>query len=137
MSILLAGVAYVVIGMGTATLAAHAASPTGVTRWRLAAFLLSFVVFGIHFLVERKRHRHRRTSAMTLALGVALGALGVAAFGPMRAHWADPSRLKLVMLSLIAWPILTGVPAFVVALIGGLVADRLLARRHRTHSPAA
>jgi hypothetical protein len=53
----------------------------------------------------------------------------VAVLGPVRAHWGEPSRLKLVLLSIVAWPVITAVPAFVVALIGGIVLDRLTGTR--------
>lgn len=37
---------------------------------------------------------------------------------------AEPGPLRLVVLSLVAWPILTGVPAYVVALVGSMVLNR-------------
>ena len=128
---MLAGAAYVLVNTGTAILAGQASTPFGVKAWRLAAWLLSLAVFGIHFAVERRRHVQRPSAAVEVALGVALGAVAVAAFGPLRAHWAEPSRLKLVVLSVIAWPILTGVPAFAVALIGGFVFDRFVTSSHK------
>jgi hypothetical protein len=60
---------------------------------------------------------------MYVAFAVALGAAGVAALGPLRAHWDEPTRLRLILLSVVAWPLLTGVPAFLVALFGRVLLD--------------
>lgn len=124
-TILLASVAYVVGGAATAMLARSASSPAGVRGWRLAAWLLSLGVFCAHFLGERRRHWRVLHVAARVALGVALGALMLAALGPVRTHWGEPSRLQLAAFALVAWPLLTGIPAFLVALVGGLVLDRL------------
>ena len=135
-TVLLAGIAYVAIGTGTTVLAGSASSLAAVKAWRLAAWLLSLVVFGLHFAMERRRSGSHLHVAVRVALGVALGALGVAALGPARAHWADPSRTKLILLSLVAWPIITGVPAFATALMGGMIVDRLRVTGQRSGSRA-
>ena len=123
--VLPAAAAYVLVGIGTAILAGMAPSSAGVKGWRFAAWLLSLVVFAVHFAMERDRDGRRLNVAARVAFAVAIGAFGVAALGPLRMHWSEPARLKLAMLSLVAWPLLTGVPAFVVAFFGGLVLDRL------------
>ena len=133
--ILLAAAAYVLIGTGTSLLGAAVSSSAAGKAWRLAAWLLSLVVFGVHFAIERDRHPRRVRVAARVALAVAIGAFGVAALGPIRTHWGEPARLKLVLLSLVAWPVLTGVPAFVVALLGGIVLDRLVAGTQASPSP--
>ena len=120
---LLAAIAYVAAGIGPAVLAGTASSPVGVKAWRLTSWLLSLFIFVVHFFIERNRPARRRVAAW-VAAGVALGAFGVAALGPLRAHWAEPSRIKLVMLSLVAWPLVTGIPALIVALIGDWLLDR-------------
>ena len=123
-TVLLAGVAYVVIGMGTAILAREASSAAGVKFWRFAAWLLSIGVFVVHFVIERRRHARGLTVAALVAAAVALGGLGVAALGPLRAHWGDPHGFRRAVLSLVLFPIVTGLPAFLVALIGDVVLDR-------------
>ena len=135
--VLLAGAAYVLVGTGTAILAGMAPSSAGVKGWRFAAWLLSLVVFAVHFAIERHRDARRVSVAARVALAVAIGAFGVAALGPFRMHWGEPARLKLAMLSLVAWPLLTGIPAFVVALIGNIVLDRLAGGTHASRSRAA
>lgn len=125
--ILLAGAAYVLIGTGTSILAAASPSSVGGRGWRLAAWVLSLIVFGVHLAIERRRDPRPVRAAARVALAVAIGAFGVAALGPVRMHWGEPARLKLIMLSLVAWPLLTGVPAFVVAFLVSIGLDRLAA----------
>lgn len=124
-TVVLASAGYIVVGFGFAILAGMASSPTGVKTWRLAAWLFSLLIFGVHLAIERPRHGSRRAAAVQVALAVALGALGVAILGPFRAHWGEPNLAKLALLSLVAWPLLTGVPAFVVALTIGVILDRV------------
>ena len=118
-------------------LAGMASSPAGVKGWRFAAWLLSLVVFAVHFAIERDRDPRRLNVAARVALAVAIGAFGVAALGPFRMHWGEPARLKLAALSLVAWPLITGIPAFVVALLGGIVLDRLAGATRASRSRAA
>lgn len=125
MTLLLAGAAYVVASIGTIALSRVAPFPASVKTWRLAVWLLSLAIFVTHFVIERNRRLPRAAVAARVAIAVAIGAFGVAMLGPVRAHWGDAGRLKLILLSIVAWPVLTGVPAFVVALIGGLALDRL------------
>ncbi|MGH7655914.1 MAG: methyltransferase family protein [Gemmatimonadaceae bacterium] len=131
-SLLLAGVAYVVVGIGAAALAGAASSPSAVTAWRLAAWLLSLAIFAIHLIVERRRSGRRRSVAIRVALAVALGAIVLAALGPVRKHFGEPHPLNLIMLSLVAWPVITGVPAFVAAFLIGVVLDRGASRTPRS-----
>jgi hypothetical protein len=135
--LLMASVGYFLVGAGTAVLAGMASSPGAVKGWRVAAWLLSLGVFGVHFASERRRHSRALAVAARVALGVAIGAMALAAFGPLRTHWGEPSRLKLAFLSVVAWPLLTGVPAFLVALIGGRVLDHMRARAEVSASRVA
>lgn len=123
--LLIASAGYVIVGTATAALAAMASSPTGVKGWRLAAWLLSLVIFSAHLAGERRREVRRVSVATSVAVAVALGAFVLAALGPFRSHLNDSSRLKLALLSLAAWPLLTGVPAFAVALFASFVLDRI------------
>jgi len=127
--ILLASVAYIVVGAGTAPLGEMLLPSAGAKVWRLAAWVLSLVVFVLHLAFEHSQSASPKTVALRVALGVALGAFGVAALGPMRAHWGEPERARLAALSLVAWPIITGVPAFGVSLIAAYALDRLTGKR--------
>src|SRR5688572_18943262 len=73
---LLAGGTYLLIGRVFARPTAH------VQEWRVAAWLVSGIVFALHFLYERFRMNHRPSlTAFHTALGAALGALGLAVAG--------------------------------------------------------
>jgi len=120
----LASAGYVFAGSGTALFAGGASSLAEVKAWRLGSWLLSVLVFSCHFAGERRLRTRPVSSARVLAGAVALGAFGVAALGPLRAHWGEPARLRLVLLSIVAWPLITGVPAFLVALSARGLLDR-------------
>lgn len=131
-AVLIASVAYGAVGLATAMLSGAASSPGVAQVWRLTAWLLSFVIFAGHIAIARGGNKSRARAAMDVALAVALGALVVAFLGPVRSHWGDPQRIKVALLSVVLWPVLTGLPAFAVALFAGVVLDRRAAQRVKT-----
>jgi hypothetical protein len=97
--------------------------------WRLAAWLLSAAAFAAHLRYE---HSHLGNStpraALHTSLAVALGAFVLAVWVNVHAHWvASGHPSPLAPLALVLFPLLTGVPALVVALLVGA----LLARTRR------
>lgn len=132
---LLAAIVYAVVGVGTAELARSPSSPQMRTVWRLAAWLLSLVVFIGHIALEQVRLRSTvRTTAAHAATAAALGAFLLAAAGPVRSHWGMTDFWRVAVLSLPLWPILTGVPAFLVALVAGSILRRLVVSDHSAPS---
>jgi hypothetical protein len=127
-TVLLATLAYVIIGLATPALAAAASSAGGVKGWRLAAWILSIVVFLVHANAARRRGTERRSAALEVGLAVALSALVLAAAGPVRTHWNETDRRSAVVLSLFLWPLLTGVPACAFAWLVGYALDRMTKR---------
>src|SRR5689334_8334632 len=123
----LAGLLYGAIGVGTAALSRTADSSAGAIGWRYVAWAASAAVFLWHLIAARRWRTTPVAAAVQVAIGVALGALLLAVLGPVRAHWAEPSRSRMILLSVFAWPLLTGLPAFVVA-VG---AEYFLARSSR------
>lgn len=114
--LLLAGAAYVVIGVATAAFAAGAASHRVVVAWRLAAWGLSAALFLEHIGFEHARLRTRpRTTAWRAALAAALGAFGLAAAANVHALHTGSGSRALLHLALAIWPAATFVPAFLVA----------------------
>jgi hypothetical protein len=96
--------------------------------WRLAAWLTCAVAFAIHIGVEHFRLRSSpRTTALHASASVALGAFGIAAAANIHALTAGTGDRRRLALALAIWPIMTGVPAFVVALVAaaGFVRMRL------------
>src|SRR5260370_37801325 len=78
-AVLAVGVTYFAVGIIFATLAAGAASHQIRTAWRLAAWLISAVVFGAHVAYEQLQLRSSpRTTALHASLAVALGAAALA-----------------------------------------------------------
>ena len=119
-------VAYVMVGIVTAQLSGSAASMHARIAWRLVAWGVSVLLFGSQLGVERIRLNNTTLrSALHTSAAVALGALALAAAGPVRAHWGTDSQQRALM-ALLLWPVLTGVPALIVALGAGAVLDRVL-----------
>ena len=122
---ILVALTYAVVGVVTADFASSP-SPQTNKSWRWAAWLLSLIAFASHIAYEQLRLRSRvRTMAAHTAAAVALGAFALAAAGPVRSHWGAPEFLRVSLLSLAVWPILTGAPAYLVALVTGMIFQRL------------
>ncbi len=128
-SLALAAFAYAVVGVVTADFALAAGEPTLRSAWRLAAWVLSFVIFAAQLFYERKREGATiATVARDVAVAAAIGAFILAIVGPVRSHWSAGDFRRAAVLSLVAWPLLVGIPAYVTALVIGFVIDRLTAR---------
>jgi hypothetical protein len=127
--IVVAGAVYLTAGLVFGALAGQATSSQSRVAWRWAAWLVSSMMFGGHILYEHIVLRSTsRITALRVSSAAGLGAFGLAAAanlhalnGPMR----EPR--PLLVLSLAIWPIITMLPAFVVA----WVAAALLARTRR------
>jgi len=109
-SVLLAGCAYAVIGVVSASLANPSSSHPLRAGWRLAAWGMSAVVFLAHVAYE---HVHRRSrpgwTAWHAALAVAIGGFLLAASASL--HRGSP-----LVAALLVWPLLAGIPAGLAAL---------------------
>lgn len=119
---LLVGCAYLGIGLGTSALARG-----GGVVWRFVAWGTSAALFFAHIAFERARIRGSSgASALHAALAVALGAFGLALAATIRAITLASYRGGYA-IALVAWPVMTGVAAFVAALVV-VTAVRLLRR---------
>jgi hypothetical protein len=112
--VILFGMVYLVVGVAFPN---PSASNEMQFMWRLAAWLTSAVAFAIHIGLEhfRRRNSPRRT-ALHASVSVALGAFALAAAANIHALTAGTGNQRLLALALVIWPIITGAPAFVVAL---------------------
>lgn len=119
---LLAAVCYSVAGIVTALLARYAPSTQLRTACRLAAWIVGLAIFLAQIAWERLRLRSAvLPAALHAAIAVALGAVALAAVGPVRSHWGEADFWRVSALSLPLWPIVLGVPAFVAALVVGRI----------------
>jgi hypothetical protein len=110
---ILIGVLYCVIGI------LFAAPSTHVQGWRVAAWITSAIVYGIHIWYEYFRARNSvKATALHVAIAAGIGAFGLAmgAFVHSLVTPPDYSRLRFA-LAFVVWPLLTGLPAFVVGLV--------------------
>ena len=81
------------------------------------------VAFAIHIGLEHFRFRNSPLrTALHAAMAVAIGAVGLAAAANIHSLKTGTGNQRLLALALVIWPLITGVPAFIVALIaaGGL-----------------
>lgn len=114
---ILAALGYLVVGLASASLAGHATSHQMRTTWRLLAWVFSAVIFAAHIWYEFFRLRNSRVgAALHVAAAVALGAFGTAVAANIHAYVVGSTHRVALRISLLAWPVLAGVPAFVVAL---------------------
>jgi hypothetical protein len=103
---------YFVVGFVLALPSSH------VRGWRLAAWIISGVVYAVHIGYEHFRLSSSAGAtalhaAMAVALGAFLLAVGATVHAVMVASHAPYWRF---LLALVLWPIITAVPAFLVAL---------------------
>jgi len=123
------GLVYCAAGILFGALAGQAASTQGRVTWRWAAWAVSAFAFGAHIVYEQMRLRSSpRLTACRVASAAGLGAFGLAVAANVHAVSVSPGRHSLILLlSLVLWPVMTALPAFVVA----LVSASLLARARR------
>src|SRR3989442_14982863 len=112
----LVGVAYVVMGIVFGALAASA-DPNHVRLWRLAAWGASAAVAAAQIGYEHYRlGSSPPPTALHAAGAVALRAFGLAVAANIHSLFAPTPHQHLPLLALVALPVITALPAFIVAL---------------------
>src|SRR5437588_5867193 len=116
------GIGYALVGIVFAVPATH------VRAWRLAAWALSAVAYAAHIAYERFRLQNSPGSAaLHVAFAAALGAFGLAVGANIHSLSAGSIQHRhLLLLSLAIWPVITSVPAFLVAFGINMVLARML-----------
>jgi len=113
---LVTAVIYPAVGIGFAFLDSSSA-PAGIPFWRLAAWVVSALVFGAHLVYELRLPAKRPLPAAShVSLAVALGAFGLAIWVLVHARTGNHPQSPLAPLALILFPLVTGLPAFALAL---------------------
>ena len=118
---LVAALMYPAIGIGFAFLD----SPFGVRFWRLAAWAASAVVLVAHVIYEQRRHSPPLRTAWHVSFAVALGAFILAVWVLAFGYVVGARRSSLAPFALLLFPLLSGVPAFVIALIIAGIGSKL------------
>ncbi|HYT76241.1 MAG TPA: hypothetical protein VEL79_15905 [Vicinamibacterales bacterium] len=111
--VVLIGTGYALVGIVFAVPAAH------VQAWRLAAWMVSALGYAAHIAYERFRLQNSPGSAaLHVAFAVALGAFGLAVGANIHSlsTGSTNQHRQLLLLSLGIWPVITALPAFLVAL---------------------
>jgi hypothetical protein len=121
---LLVGVVYFLVGE------LFALPTNDVRAWRLAAWLVSAVVYTAHLGYEYfGLGNSPRSTAVHAATAVAVGAFALAVAATVHS-WLVPSTTPSVqfLLALVVWPAVTALPAFLVAYVAVAVLARLRPR---------
>ena len=94
--------------------------------WRLASWLICGLAFAVHIGLELFRLRNSPfNTGLHAAASVALGAFALAGAANIHALTAGTGNQRLLTLALVIWPIITGLPAFVVAWAAAAVLARV------------
>lgn len=124
---LVLGIAYAAVGIVFAVPATH------VRAWRLAAWVVSAAGYACHIAYERFSLKSSPSSAaLHVALAVALGAFGLAVGANIHSlsTLSTNHHRQLLLLSLGLWPVITALPAFLVALGANLILARVFSNAH-------
>jgi len=126
-AVILLGAVYFVFGIAFAALAHLAGSSSMRETWNRLGFVASAVAFAIHIGYEHFRLRNSPLiTASHVSMAVALGAFALAVSANVHGYRVGSSNQRLLALALVAWPAITAIPAFVVALVAaaGLALSR-------------
>lgn len=88
--------------------------------------MIAGLAFAIHVGLEHLRFRNApQQTALHAAAAVGFGAFALAAAANIHALRAGTGNQRLLAVALVLWPIITAVPAFMVALVSAVVLARL------------
>lgn len=116
---ILTGVVYLIIGR------VFAINHEVLRQWRLAAWILSAIAYAGHLWYEHNWLKSSvRAAAGHVALGVALGAFGIAVAGMIHSFNTGVGLRATWFLALLAFPAITAIPAWLVAIGVGAMLPR-------------
>ena len=109
----------ILIGMVYCAIGVLFALPSNQVRlWRPLAWVASVVIYAVHIGYEHfRRGSSSPATAWHTALAVAIGAFGLAVAANVHEVFFTSSYRRALALALVLWPVLIGLPAFVVALV--------------------
>ena len=130
--VVLLGAVYFLFGVAFAALAGLSGSDAMRATWNRLGFLASAVAFAFHLGYE---HFRLRDSALITALhvsaAVALGAFALALRVNVNGFRMGAGNQGLRAFALVAWPAITAVPAFVVAIIAAALLEKAYGKRKK------
>jgi hypothetical protein len=127
--VVLLGALYFVFGVAFAAFARSSGSSSMRETWNRLGFLASAIAFAVHIGYEHFRLRSSSlTTALHVSAAVALGAFALAVRVNVNGIRMSANNQGLRAFALVAWPAITAVPAFAVALVA---AAALALRRRR------
>ena len=112
---MLFGVVYLAVGVAFPN---PSAADKNQFLWRLTAWVICAVAFAIHIGLEHFRFQNLALrTAFHVSVAVALGGFGLAVAANVHAHTTGTGNRVLLALALGLWPLITGVPAFLVTVV--------------------
>ena len=123
--VLLLAAAYLFTGIVFAAFSDGARTNAMHLLWRRLAWLVSGVGFAVHILYGHFCLRNPpRATAMHASIAAALGAGGLALAANVH-EWTTATTYRAsIALSLVAWPLLTIIPAFIAALLAAALLNQ-------------
>lgn len=118
---LLIGAGYAIVGVLFGTFGSSFVSSRS---WRLAAWMICGAMYAAHIGYDRFRlGASPPATALHAAVAAGAGGFGLAVAATVHSllSAAPDRRLRLFTLALVVWPIVTGVPAYLVALAASAV----------------
>ncbi|MEO8436494.1 MAG: hypothetical protein ABI596_16470 [Pyrinomonadaceae bacterium] len=117
-AVVLLGVVYFVIATAFGAFARSAALGTTRGTWNRLAFVACGIAFAVHIAYEHFRLQSSpRTTAWHTSLAAALGGFVLALAANINELGSSSGYRPRLLIAFIAWPLLTGVPAFLIALV--------------------
>jgi hypothetical protein len=111
-------VIYFAAAFTSSALAGAASSNRMVLIWRWSAFVVSALAFAAHITYEQFRLGHRAIiTAFHTSMAAAVGGFALALWANIHDLASATGYRPRMLIALVAWPFLTGLPAFVIALV--------------------
>ena len=118
---IIVGVIYFLVGFAFAAFASWATFNLTRENWNRLAFLICAVAFAVHIGYEHFQLKNSaRLTAWHTSVAVALGAFGLALAANIHELGSAAGYRPRMLIALVAWPVITAVPAFVVALVAAV-----------------
>lgn len=123
--VIIVGILYGVVGV------VFGLPSNNVKLWRLAAWVTSANVYAAHIAYEHFTLRNvPRSTALHVAAAVGIGGFALAVAASLHALIAPPNYTRWrFVLALVVWPVITALPAFIVALVITWVLARFRPKR--------